>query len=92
MLLKSYKPVKIESKYQVPIPKGLLQPMITRENELSFEDDGILYQALEKLEGVSDVDYNGFIGNCIVLTLEDNQDTPRTWERINNIIKSRLFV
>ena len=55
-----------------------------RENDNDW--DNTLFNLLDKIKGVSRVDYNGHFGPYVWLSIEAEHDTPETWERIEKTI------
>jgi len=61
----------------------------TADWEGAFED--YLHNKLEMLDGVTDVDYNGHFGNVVILNIDQEFDTPRLWQEIEEIITQHTY-
>lgn len=70
--------------------KAIMDSDAFYENENQMDE--MLYFKLDKLEGVSNVDYNGHFGNYIWLTVDAQYDNDELWKKIDSIITCRLAV
>ena len=61
------------------------------DGELFYEDNKQLWDRLEDISGVSDIDYNGHFGQYIWLTVEESWNSNGTWieifQTINDFIQ-----
>lgn len=64
-----------------------------KEGEFDFNPDidkKGLWQRLEEIKGVGEVDYNGHFGNYIFLTLDATCDEYDTWKKIQDCVNNFL--
>lgn len=56
-----------------------------------IHDDESFYEALDKIEGVNDIDYNGHFGPYIYLTIDLDVNVPETLEKIKKLIQEMIY-
>ena len=86
MIIKSNEIVSI--KYAIGLEdKTVLDIAIKDMNVKAGET---LWEILGKIDGVRDVDYDGHFGNYIYIEIDEDNNTPATWELIYNLINNYL--
>ena len=78
---------KTATQYQIPSDLSLLDAY---EGYLFMDEGKHLYEKLCKIDGVSDVDYNAWIGEYIIFTIQTDYDNDWTHNEIVITIEKHL--
>ena len=77
------KKLLVSSTYTIKLSEEVFARIIHKDHE---SEKPSLYLLLNRIDGITDVDYSGHYGPVIIITLDAEYDTPITWLSIRNII------
>ena len=79
----TFKKVATSTKYCVPYGLENYKKMI----DIELDEEKSLYELLDSIEGIVEVDYNGHFGPNIWIEVDSDYDNLVLWSRIDRILK-----
>lgn len=79
------KKLLVVTTYKIKLSEESFTRIIHKDHTTIPNTDN-LHLLLNRIEGISDVDYSGHYGPVIILTLEAEHDTDLTWDNIKDTI------
>lgn len=76
----------ISTNYILDIIPKKLTDIMTKDRKTKYP----LYILLESVDGVSKINYNGYLGSHIYLTLDTEYENKDTWKAVYEIIENYL--
>jgi hypothetical protein len=79
----TFKKVATSTNYCVPYGLENFKKMM----DIELQGDDLLYERLDKIEGILVVDYNGHFGPNIFIEVESDFDNLLLWAKVDRILK-----
>lgn len=81
-----------QTSYAIPLSDDDMIALINYEDIHSDAPGSYnpLYRILQKLDGVTNLDYDGFLGSHIYLTIESDHDNDKIKSAIQEIVEKRI--
>ena len=85
MIIKSKEAASI--KYTITLKDRALLDIMNRDRD-TFGEERELWEIIEKIDGVQNIDYDGHLGNYIYIEVDTEHDIKTTWKLIYDSINS----
>ena len=91
-IIRKYKIELLSRKYCIKVPLKDFESLMSYDNQIGWEnfDDVELFEKLDNIIGVSDVNYNNRFSNRIFFELENDHDNLETWDTIETTIENHI--
>lgn len=69
-----------------------LKLVLDADHKAEENDDPELWEKLQDINGINDVDYNGHFGNIICLKVNPEFDNEEMWKKIENVTMKHIGI
>ena len=79
---------KLSTNYCIYLSKEEMLAILDHDKQ---QDGESLFDMLEAMAGVSEIEYTGLLGPRVFLTIDLEDDNRRTWRKIGDVLRSICY-